>query len=90
MDHVNYFKDLFESILDYRTKVLLLSFIKTDVDKLQEYGCLKYDINHLCKEYKIFLLERNEENLIYFKKRRKNIFGKDFKKVNGSMFLKFV
>ena len=35
MDHLNYSKDLFQSILYYRKIVLLMFFFKIDVDILQ-------------------------------------------------------
>ena len=41
MDHVNYFRDLFESIADYRKIVLLILLIKNDIDILTECGFLK-------------------------------------------------
>ena len=48
MDHVNYFKDLFESIPDYRKIVMLLFPIKNDIDKLNECGFFKNATNRLC------------------------------------------
>ena len=38
MDNVNYFKDLFESIPDYRKIVLLMFLIKDDKNLLKENG----------------------------------------------------
>ena len=38
MDNINYFKDLFESIPDYRKIVLLMFLIKKDNDLLHECG----------------------------------------------------
>ena len=56
MDNVNYFKDLFESITDYKKIFLLMFLIKNDVNFLNECGFLKGDINFLYKEIKIFYL----------------------------------
>ena len=61
MDNINYFKDLFESIPDYRKIVLLIFLIKSDEDLLKECGFLMSDINRLIKEYKNILMEQNEE-----------------------------
>ena len=47
MDHVNYLKDLFKSIPDYRKNVLLMFFNKNDDEGLTECGCLKSDIIRL-------------------------------------------
>ena len=38
MDNIKYFKDLFESILDYREIVLLVFLIENDVDLIIECG----------------------------------------------------
>ena len=61
MNYENYFKDMFESIPDYRKKVLLICLIKNDGDSINECGFLKSDINRLCLEYKNILMEQNEE-----------------------------
>ena len=52
MDNVNFFKDLFESIPDYKKIVLLMFLIINDVNLLYECGFLKGDINFLYKEFK--------------------------------------
>ena len=44
MNHINHFKDLFESNSDYRKSVLLLFLNKNNVDLLQECGLLKCGI----------------------------------------------
>ena len=63
MNNVNYFKDLFESIPDYKEIVLLMFLIKNDVNFLDECGILKGDINFLYKEFKNNLLELNKDYL---------------------------
>ena len=63
MDHVNYFKDLFESLPGYRKVVLLIFLIKKDKDFLKECGFLRSYINRLNNENKNILLEQNEEYL---------------------------
>ena len=67
MNNIKYFKDLFESIPDYRKIVLLIFSNKNDVNFLKECGFLKGDINILYKEYKNTLLELNEEYLDHIK-----------------------
>ena len=61
MNYEKYFKDLFESITDYRKIVLLLFLIKNDNEFLQECGFLRSDINSLNKEFKNILTEQNDE-----------------------------
>ena len=73
MDDVNYFKDLFESIPDYKKIVLLLFLIKNDVDFLNECGFLKGDINFPFNEFQKILFELNEEYLDHIKNQEKSI-----------------
>ena len=80
MDNVNYFKDLFESLSDYKKIVLLLFFIKNDVNFLYECGFLKGDINFLSKEFKNILLELNEDYLDHIKNQEESIIEKILKK----------
>ena len=63
----NYFKDLFESIPDYRKIVLLMFLIKDDKNLLKEIGFSKNDINLLSLEFKNILLEEYENYLDYVK-----------------------
>ena len=67
LNHVSFFGDLFESILDYRKIVLLFFPIKNDVDFLHECGFPKNDINHLCFEIENRLMGQNDEYLEYIK-----------------------
>ena len=80
MDHVNYFRDFFESMEDYRKIVFLMFLIKTDNDLLTECGLLKDYFNHLRKEFKNILIEQNEEYLAYIKGQEKSIIEKFLKK----------
>ena len=77
MNIVNYFRDLFESISRYKKIVFLMFLIKNDVNFLYECGFLKGDIIFLCKEFKNFLLELNEEYLDLIKN-KKNLFLREF------------
>ena len=76
MNNVNYFKDLFESIPDYKKIVLLMFLIKNDDNLLYECGFLKGDINFLYKQFKNILLELNEEYLDHIKNEEEAIIEK--------------
>ena len=78
MNNVNYSKDLFESIPDYKKIVLLMFLIKNDVNFLYECGFSKGDINFLYKEFKSMLLELNEDYLDHILKIKKNLLSKEF------------
>ena len=52
MNYVNYFRDIFESITDYRKIVLLIFLIQNDKNLLKEIGFSKNDINLLNLEFK--------------------------------------
>ena len=67
MNNENYFKDIFLSIHDYRKIVLLIFSIQNDRNLLKEIGFNKSDINRLSLDFKIILLEQNEEDLSYIK-----------------------
>ena len=73
MNYEKYFKDLFESIPTYKKIVLLIFFIKNDVDLLNECEFLKNDINRLNNEFKNILLQQNEEYLSYIKNEEESI-----------------
>ena len=63
MDNSNYFKDIFESIPDYRKIVLLFIFIQIDKILLHEIGSSEREINLLTSEFRNILMEQNEEFL---------------------------
>ena len=73
MDKENYFRELFESVPDYRKIVLIIFLIQNDNDLLKECGFLKSGINRLKKEFRIILLEQNEEHLEYIKNEEESI-----------------
>ena len=65
MNNSNYFKDMFESIPDYR-KIVLLSFLnQNDKNFLLDIGFSERDINRLNLEFKNLLIEEYEEYLDY-------------------------
>ena len=73
MNNINYFKDLFESILDYRKIVFLLVLIKNDKDLLREVGFSERDINRLNLEFKNILIDQHEKYLDYIKNEEESI-----------------
>ena len=76
MDNVNCFKDLFESIPDYRKIVLLIFLIQNDKILIKEIGFSKKDINLLNLEFKNIIIEVFEEYLSYIKNEEESILEK--------------
>ena len=76
MDNENYFKDLFESIPDYRKIVLLIFLIQNDKNSFKEIGFSKKDINLLNLEFKNIIIEEFEEYLSYIKNEEESILEK--------------
>ena len=76
MNSVNFFKDLFESIPDYKEIVLSMFLIKNDINFVSECGFLKGDIIFLYKEFKNILIELNEDCLDYIKNEEEAIIEK--------------
>ena len=76
MDNINYFKDIFESIHDYKKIVLLIFLIQNDKNLLKEIGFSKNDIDLLNLEFKNILLEEFEEYLSYTKNEEESILEK--------------
>ena len=76
MNNENYFKDIFESITDYRKIVLLIFLFENDKNLLKETGFGKNDINLLNLEFKKFFLEESENFLDYIKDQEESIFEK--------------
>ena len=76
MNYSNYFKDIFESIHDYKKIVLLIFLIQNDKNLLKEIGFSKNDINQLSIEFKNILLEELEDYLFYIKNIEESIIEK--------------
>ena len=76
MEDINYFKDLLESIHDYRKIVLLIFLIQNDTNLLREVGFSKHDIIRLNFELKNVLLSQHEEYLAYIKNEEQSIIEK--------------
>ena len=79
MNNADYFKDIFESIHDYRKTVLLIFLIQNDINLLKEIGFSKNDINLLNLEFKNILLEEFEDYLDYIKDQEESILEKFLK-----------
>ena len=86
MDNINYFKELFESIPDYRKIVLLMFLLKDDKNLLKEVGFSKNDINLLSLEFKNFLLEEYENYLDYVKNEEKSVIERFLNKYMEAYF----
>ena len=86
MDNENYFKDMFESITDYRKIVLLLFLIQNDKILLKEIGFSKNDINRLNFEFKNILVEGYEEYLDYVKDQEESVLEKFLNKKMEAYF----
>ena len=76
MDNKKYFKDIFESILDYRKIVLLIFLFQNDENLLNEVGFSKNDINLLNLEFKNVLIEEFEDYLSYMENEEESLHEK--------------
>ena len=76
MDNSKYFRDIFESIPDYRKIILLKILIKNGSDLLLEIGFSQRDITRLNLEFKNILMEQNEESLDSIKSEEESIIEK--------------
>ena len=74
----NYFKELFESIHDYKKIVLLIFLIQNDKNLLKEVGFSKADISLLNLEFKNILLEEFENYLDFIKDKEESLLEKVF------------
>ena len=75
MNSVNYFKDMFESIPDYKKIVSLLFLIQNDRNLLK-VGFSKNDLNLINLEFKNILLEEFENYLDYIKNQEQSLLEK--------------
>ena len=76
MNNANYFKDLFESIPDYRKVVLLILLIQNEKNLLNEVGFSQRDINRLSIEFKNKLIEEFEAYLSHIKNEEESLLEK--------------
>ena len=80
MDHVHYFKDLFESIPEWRKIVLLLFSFRSDDDVLFACGFAKNDIKRHRLELKKLNNGQNKEYPDYIKNEEETTTEKFFNK----------
>ena len=73
MNNSKFFRDIFESITDYRKIVLLIFLIQNDKNLIKEIGFSKNDIKLLNLEFKTILLEEFENYLDYIKDQEESI-----------------
>ena len=73
MDNINYFKDIIESIHDYRKIVLLIFLIQNVKNLLLEVGFSERNINRLNFEFKNILIEQHEHYLNHVKNEEESI-----------------
>ena len=73
MNNDKYFRDIFESITDYRKIVLLIFIIQNDKNLLKEIGFCKADIKSLNLEFKNILLEKFQDYLSDIKNEEESI-----------------
>ena len=76
MNYENYFKDIFESIEDYKKRIILIFLIQNDKNLLEEIGFSKNDIDRLSLEFKNILIKQHEEYLSYIKNEEESIIEK--------------
>ena len=67
MNNENYFKEMFESIQDYKKIVFIIFSIQNDKNLIKEIEFSKNDIKQLSIEFKIILLEEFEDYLSHTK-----------------------
>ena len=70
------FRDIFETIFDYRKIVLLLFSFQNDKYLLREIGLKEREINRSNLEFKFFLKKQHEEYLDYVKNEEESIIEK--------------
>ena len=76
MNYENYFKDIFESISDFKKIVLLIFSIQNDKNLLKEIGFGKNNINLLNLEFQKILLEEFDNYLDYIKDQEEPVLEK--------------
>ena len=78
MKYENFFKDIFESIPDYKKVVLLIFLIQNDKILLREVGFSERDINHLNLQFKNKSIEEHDKYLDYIKTEEESVIEKFF------------
>ena len=73
MNYENYFKNIFESIIDYKKIIMMIFLIQNDKNLLEGIGFSKNDIDRLSLEFKNILITQHEEYLSYIKNEEESI-----------------
>ena len=73
MDHVHFFKDMFESMEKYRKIVLLKYILQNDKNLSREIGFSEQDINALNLEFENILIEQHKAYLAYVKNKEESV-----------------
>ena len=81
MNFASYFRDLFESIEDYRKIVLLLFAIQNGKNLLYGIGFSERDVNHLKLKLEKISIEQHEEYLDYIKNEEESTIEKILNKL---------
>ena len=76
MINSDYFRDIFESMYDYKKIVLLIYLIQNDKNLLTEIGFGRNDINRLNLDFKNILIEEYETYLDYIKNEEESVIEK--------------
>ena len=74
--HINYSKDVFKSIPNYKKIISLLLSIQNDKDSLRKCGFWQNDINRSSNEFKNSLVDQSEEYLDYIKNEEESVMEK--------------
>ena len=76
MDCEIYFKDLFESVSEYRKLLLMIFLIKIDTDFLTECRLLKNGIIRFRSKFLNLIIEQYEEHLNYIENQEESTIEK--------------
>ena len=83
---MNHFKDVFESIPEYR-KIILIFSIQNDKNAIRDIGFNEHDIKRLNLEFRKILIEQHEEYLAHLKNEEKSVIERFFEQVTGKLYL---
>ena len=76
MNNSSHFRDILESIRDYRKIVLIIFLIQNDKNLLKEIGFSERNINQLNLEFENILMEEYENYLDFVKDQEESILEK--------------
>ena len=76
MNYENYFKDMFESIPEYREIVSIKYIFRKDKNLLREVSFSELDINRFYLEFETLLIEQHEKYMGYDKSEEESVIEK--------------